>query len=164
MAFHGWNGVVLPATRDFQATGSLASTCASRLCNLLHPCTIRTSTYSAYNWSIQGRMRDLEGQRQRNLAGSLVRANEVASPNHALSSSSVPSQTNVHPSQRNVHVSVRTAPLARRTLRLRSWFRPRRVAWSPRRLASRLAQGRADCRWAWGHRNASPLTQQSQHA
>ena len=75
----------------------------------LHP--IRTSTYSAYNWSIQGRMRDLEGQRQRDLAGSLVRANEVASPNHALSSSSVPSQTNVHPSQRNVHPVKRSGPL-----------------------------------------------------
>ena len=31
LAFHCWNGAVLPATRDFQATGSLASTCASRL-------------------------------------------------------------------------------------------------------------------------------------
>ena len=62
----------------------------------LHP--TRTSTYGAYYWSIQGRRRDLAGRRQRVLAGSLVLANEVASPNLALSSSSVPSQTNVHPS------------------------------------------------------------------
>ena len=176
MAFHCWNGAVLPATRDFQATGSLASTCASRLVlhvrdmtpdnhaqghlrctstlvpSLRHkrtrhtagetdpkssqrlcaereehlphlrercrahatfysPAPNQNSTYNAYNWSIQGRMRDLEGRRQRDLAGSLVRANEVASPNHALSSSSVPSQTNVHPSQRNVHPVKRSGPL-----------------------------------------------------